>query len=131
MVMLLVALVLVASGQSQEDAILRDFQNPPDSARPRVWWHWMSGNVTKDGIKADLEWMKRSGIAGFQNFDAGLNTPQIVEKRLVYMTPEWKDALKYATTEAGEFPHENLGAEAGIRADPTVKRRARSSSPLE
>jgi len=23
----------------------------------------MSGNVTKDGIKADFEWMKRAGIA--------------------------------------------------------------------
>jgi len=35
----------------------------------------------------DLEWMKRAGIAGVQNSDAGLNTPQIVERRLVYMTP--------------------------------------------
>jgi hypothetical protein len=48
----------------------------------------MKQHVTKEGIKADLEWMKRAGIAGFQNFDAGLNTPRIVEKRLVYMTPE-------------------------------------------
>jgi hypothetical protein len=32
----------------------------------------MSGNITKDGIKADLEWMKRVGIGGFQNFDANL-----------------------------------------------------------
>ena len=71
-----------------------DFLNPPDSAKPRVWWHWMSGNITKEGIKADLEWMKRVGIGGFQNFDAGLNTPQIVEKRLIFMTPEWKDAFQ-------------------------------------
>ncbi len=63
----------------------------------------MSGNVTKEGIKADLEWMKRVGIAGFQNFDAGLETPQIVEKRLVYMTPEWKDAFKYAATLADQL----------------------------
>jgi len=39
--------------------------------------------------------MKRTGIGGFQNFDAGLATPQIVEKRLVYMTPEWKDAFLF------------------------------------
>ena len=39
--------------------------------------------------------MRRSGIGGFQNFDAALQTPQIVEKRLVYMTPEWKDAFQY------------------------------------
>jgi hypothetical protein len=88
---------------SSDDALARGFQDPPDSARPRVWWHWMSGNITKEGIKADLEWMKRVGIAGMQNFDAGLETPQIVEKRLVYMTPEWKDAFKYAATLADEM----------------------------
>jgi hypothetical protein len=88
---------------ASDDALARGFQDPPDGAKPRVWWHWMSGNVTKDGIKADLEWMKRVGIAGMQNFDAGLETPQIVEKRLVYMTPEWKDAFKYAATLADEM----------------------------
>ena len=35
-----------------------------------------------------------SGIAGFQNFDAALQTPQVVDKRLAYMTPEWKDAFR-------------------------------------
>jgi hypothetical protein len=33
----------------------RSFQDPPDSAKPRVWWHWMNGNITKEGIKLDLE----------------------------------------------------------------------------
>ena len=64
---------------------------------PRVWWHWMNGNITKDGIRKDLEWMHRVGIGGFQNFDAALGTPQIVEKRLTYMTPEWKDAFQFTT----------------------------------
>ncbi len=99
--------------QNAGDTLLRGFQNPPDSAKPRVWWHWMSGNITKEGIKADLEWMKRVGIAGFQNFDAGLNTPQIVEKRLVFMTPEWKDAFQYAITLADQ-----LGLEAAIAGSP-------------
>jgi hypothetical protein len=100
-------------GQSTGDALLRGFQNPPDSARPRVWWHWMSGNISREGIKADLEWMKRSGIAGFQNFDAGLNTPQVVEKRLVFMTPEWRDAFQYAATLA-----DKLGLEMAIAGSP-------------
>jgi hypothetical protein len=73
----------------------------------------MSGNITKEGIKADLEWMKRAGIGGFQNFDAGLNTPQIVEKRLVFMTPEWKDAFNYAATLADQ-----LGLEMAIAGSP-------------
>lgn len=82
---------------NKEDAILKAFITPPNEARPRVWWHWMNGNITKDGIRKDLEWMHLSGIGGFQNFDASLGTPQIVEKRLTYMTPEWKDAFLFTT----------------------------------
>src|SRR5208283_3640225 len=103
----------IVSAQNSEDTLLGGFQNPPDSAKPRVWWHWMSGNITKEGIQADLEWMKRVGIGGFQNFDAGLNTPQIVDHRLVYMTPEWKDAFRYAVTMADQ-----LGLEMAIAGSP-------------
>ena len=81
-----------STGQS----LYNEFQNPPKAARPRVWWHWMNGNITKDGIRKDLLWMHKTGIAGFHNFDAGLETPQIVGKRLTYMAPEWKDAFRYA-----------------------------------
>ena len=113
LIMLLLAVALAFYGQTPGDPLLGGFLNPPESAKPRVWWHWMSGNITKEGIKADLEWMKRSGIGGFQNFDAGLNTPQIVEKRLVFMTPEWKDAFQYATTLADQ-----LGLEMAIAGSP-------------
>jgi len=102
-----------AGAQSSGDALERGFKNPPDSAKPRVWWHWMNGNISKDGIKADLEWMKRAGIGGFQNFDAALNTPQVVEKRLAYMTPEWKDAFKYAASLADQW-----GLEMAIAGSP-------------
>lgn len=90
-----------------------DFMNPPESARPRVWWHWMNGNVTQEGIQNDLEWMQRIGIGGFQNFDAALMTPQIVEQRLIYMTPEWKDAFRFTT----EFA-DSLGLEMAIAGSP-------------
>ena len=40
------------------------FENPPKEARPYVWWHWINGNTSKDGIRKDLEWMNRIGIAG-------------------------------------------------------------------
>ena len=58
--------------QTNPDPLKSGFENPPESARPRVWWHWMNGNITKEGIKLDLEWMHRVGLAGFQNFDAAL-----------------------------------------------------------
>lgn len=83
--------------QSSQNALYSNFLNPPNTAKPRVWWHWMNGNITKDGIAKDLKWMKRSGIGGFQNFDAALMTPQIVKQRLTYMTPEWKDAFAFTT----------------------------------
>ncbi len=89
------------------------FKMPPDEAKPRVWWHWMNGNITKEGIRADLEWMKRSGIGGFQNFDAGLTTPKVVDKRLVYMTPEWKDAFRFTAELA-----DSLGLEMAIAGSP-------------
>lgn len=85
------------------DALQASFVDPPASARPRVWWHWMNGNITKDGIRKDLEWMKRVGIGGLQNFDANLTTPQIVDQRLVYMTPEWKGAFRYAASLANDL----------------------------
>jgi hypothetical protein len=111
------ALVLLAAavgfGQSNADALKSGFENPPNGARPRVWWHWMNGNISKEGIKLDLEWMHRVGLGGFQNFDAALETPQVVDHRLAYMTPEWKDAFKYATTLADQ-----LGMEEAIAGSP-------------
>src|SRR5437868_10345826 len=99
--------------QNYPDALKQGFENPPNGARPRVWWHWMNGNITKEGIKLDLEWMHRVGLGGFQNFDAALSTPKLVDQRLVYMTPEWKDAFKYATTLADQ-----LGLEEAIAGSP-------------
>lgn len=104
----------IASAQSKNtDTLYHHFVQPANAAQPRVWWHWMSGNITKDGIRKDLEWMRRSGIGGFQNFDASLMTPQIVEKRLVYMTPEWKDAFRFTTHLA-----DSLGLEMAIAGSP-------------
>ena len=63
---LLLALCLMPLGaQAPADPLKSGFENPPDSARPRVWWHLMNGNITKEGIKLDLEWMRRAGLAGF------------------------------------------------------------------
>lgn len=80
-----------------QNTLQEEFQNPPNEARPRVWWHWMNGNITKDGIQKDLDWMERTGIGGFHNFDANLMTPLVTKKKLVFMTPEWKEAFKFTT----------------------------------
>jgi hypothetical protein len=95
------------------DRLKTEFENPPNSARPRVWWHWMNGNITKEGIALDLEWMHRIGLGGFQNFDASLGTPQVVEHRLPFMTPEWNETFLYATKLA-----DKLGLEMAIAGSP-------------
>ena len=105
--------VTTAATQTKTDPLKSGFENPPEGARPRVWWHWMNGNISKEGIKLDLEWMHRVGLGGYQNFDAALSTPQVVPKRLAYMTPEWKDAFKYAVVLGDQ-----LGLEEAIAGSP-------------
>ncbi|MFC4595859.1 glycosyl hydrolase [Sphingobium tyrosinilyticum] len=98
---------LAADGQAS--SLEQLFRDPPASARPRVWWHWMNGNITADAAAKDLAWLQRIGVAGVQMFDANQKTPQIVEKRLAYMTPEWREVLKRAASEA-----DRLGLEFAI-----------------
>ena len=104
-----------ADGGADGDSsmLYEQFVNPPQEARPRVWWHLMDGNISKDGMKKDILWMNRVGIGGFHLFDAGMATPQIVEKRLIYMDEGWKDAFKYATHLA-----DSLGMEMAVPSSP-------------
>jgi hypothetical protein len=103
-VLLLSTATVLEAGSSEEgrtpDALLDGFLAPPNAAKPRVWWHWMDGNITQKGIELDLEWMQRIGIGGVQNFDVAIATPQRVERRLTYMTPDWKRTFAFAVDEA-------------------------------
>jgi hypothetical protein len=109
----LASVLTCASAQTPADLLSAGFQDPPNSARPIVWWHWMNGNITKEGIRLDLNWMHRVGLGGFQSFDGDSDTPQVVDRRLVYMTPEWQDAFRFATTYG-----EQLGFEQSIASSP-------------
>lgn len=102
---ILAVLTLPAQAQTY-DELVKGFQTPPDEAKPRTWWHWIGSNVTKEGITKDLEWMKRAGIGGFQAFDVSLGMGQTVDKKIVFMTPEWLDAIRHTAAEA-----ERLGLE--------------------
>ena len=89
------------------------FVSPPNSAKPRVWWHWMNGNITLEGIRADLYWMKRVGLGGAHIFDASMNTPVIIPERRTYMSSSWADALRCAVQCADE-----LDLEIGVAGSP-------------
>lgn len=95
------------------DALMRAFQNPPNGARPRVWWHWMNGNISQEGIKLDLDWMHRVGLGGVTIFEGAIRTPQVIPRRLIYMTPDWKKAFEYAVTDA-----RSKGMEVAIASSP-------------
>ena len=56
------------------DPLAEGFRTPPDSAKPWCYWWWLDSNAAKEGITADLEEMKRQGIAGALIFDAGKGT---------------------------------------------------------
>jgi hypothetical protein len=95
------------------DPLVAGFQSPPDSAKPRTWWHWTMSNVTKEGITKDLEWMKRVGLGGFMLADVNAGRGQVVEHKIPYGTPEWYDAVRFAAAEA-----DRLGLEMSIFSSP-------------
>ena len=107
---------LLLAGLSYSQDFRDGFRNPPQEARVRVWWHWMDGNISKEGIRKDIEWMYRSGIGGFHQFDAGGDSMgggvSIVEKK-PYMGESWKEAFRYAIGLA-----DSLGMEVAIASAP-------------
>jgi hypothetical protein len=109
----LLAFVAGAFAQAPADPLVQDFQQPPDSARPRTWWHWTASNVSIEGITKDLEWMKRVGIAGFQLADVNAGGGQTVEKKIAFGTSEWYAAVLHAAVEA-----DRLGLEMTIFSSP-------------
>jgi hypothetical protein len=82
------------------DSLESGFLNPPDSARPQTWWHWMNGNITKEGISADLEAMKQIGLGGatIVNVDCGIPRGSVA-----FMSPEWREDFRFAVQEANRL----------------------------
>src|SRR5665213_1134485 len=78
----------------------KNFQSPPASAAPWVYWYWYHASVSKEGITADLEAMKKSGIEGaylmtIKGADTAYMQPPIEQ-----LTPEWWQMVNYAFNEA-------------------------------
>src|SRR6266404_400639 len=71
----LIVLALKTYAESFSD-LQRGFLHPPDSARPWIFWFWLNGNITSNGITADLEAMKRVGIGGVVIMDVVQGTPK-------------------------------------------------------
>jgi hypothetical protein len=92
------------------EALASGFATPPEEAKPWTWWHWMNGNVTKSGITADLESMKRVGIGGFLVFHVG-QLP--FDGDVKYLSPEWWNLMRFTAEES-----QRLGLRMGFHNCP-------------
>ena len=113
---ILVSLLAVLMTASPDDGskLVNDFREPTRAARPYVWWHWMDGEVSLDGIRKDLLWMDEMGIAGFHQFDAGgVNMPKAAPFKRPYLSEPWKEAFRYAVQLA-----DSLGMEMTVASAP-------------
>jgi hypothetical protein len=90
----------VAGACLRADTLAAGFGDPPLRARPLGWWHWINGNVTKDGIVADLESFKRQGLGGVQVFDVEIYAPKGPVR---YGTENWHDHMQFAMRKAAEL----------------------------
>lgn len=82
----------------QGPGLAEGFVNPPDEAKPRVFWWWLEGNISKEGILTDLTAMKNAGIKGAILFDAGSSSYNKMARTTagpVFMSPEWIDLFHY------------------------------------
>ncbi|RKR84320.1 F5/8 type C domain-containing protein [Mucilaginibacter gracilis] len=85
-----------------DDSPLRQaFIHPPDAAKPWVFWYWIQGAVTREGITADLEAMKEAGIGGAYLMSIkGPANPPLFSPAVNQLTPEWWQMVKFAMSEA-------------------------------
>ena len=92
---------MLPTAQAQdEDPLERTFTHPPELAKPRTWWHWVSGNVSKEGITADLEAMQRIGLGGAQIFTVDQSK---LRGPVKFMSPEWRKLVQHAMKEAARL----------------------------
>ena len=73
------------------------FTHIPDSVETSVYWYWLSGNISKEGVVKDLEAMKKVGINRAFIGNIGLDE----HSKVKMFSDEWWDilhtALKTAT----------------------------------
>ncbi|MBL9217505.1 MAG: hypothetical protein JNG82_03390 [Opitutaceae bacterium] len=109
--LLLSALFITAGLHAQPPGPLeQNFLSPPEAARPWVYWYFMDGNMTREGMTADLEAMRDAGIGGVIFLEVDLGQPR---GPVGFMTPAWREHFAHAVHEA-----ERLGIEVALGSGP-------------
>lgn len=87
------------------------FQSPPASARPWVYWFWLNGNITREGITADLESMQRTGIGGVLIMEVDQGAPR---GPVDFASDDWRALFAHAVREAKRLGLQiNMNNDAG------------------
>jgi hypothetical protein len=104
------ACVVVSPGASAPD-LARGFAQPPPSARPWVYWFWLNGNITREGITADLEAMERVGIGGVLIMEVDQGVPL---GPVPFAGREWRELFAHVVAEANRLGLQvNMNDDAG------------------
>jgi hypothetical protein len=88
------------AGGATPDDLREAFLDPPEAAWPWVYWMVTDGMLTKEGITADLEAMRRVGIRGLIYMECDLFIPKGPVR---FMTPEWRELIEHAEREASRL----------------------------
>ena len=107
----LLAWTAVCPADAQQTRSLRDqFLSPSDEAKPWTFWYWMYGAVSKEGITADLEAMKRAGLGGTYLMPIkGIHEGAQYDGKAQQLTPEWWEMVRFSMEEA-----DRLGLKLGM-----------------
>lgn len=96
---------------AETGALEQRFADPPASARPWVYWFWINGNISKPGITADLEAMKRVGIGGVLWMEVS-GMAWAPDGPVTPASPQWHDCMQWALREC-----QRLGIEFDLSVD--------------
>jgi hypothetical protein len=92
------------------NALKAGFINPPNTAKPGVYWYFMDGNMSKESIKKDLESMKKAGIGNLIFLEVNVGVPR---GAVDFLSDQWQEMFKYAVRES-----ERLGIEITLGIGP-------------
>lgn len=93
---LLTLLAVFSCADSSDQRLEKGFLNPPDSARPGVYWYFMDGNLSKESITKDLVSMKEAGIGYVVYLEVNVGVPR---GKVDFLSEEWKDLFGHAVKE--------------------------------
>ena len=95
------ALEPVRAESGARDRLGEDFRHPPAAARPWVYWYWLYGAVSDEGITADLEAMQRAGLGGAYLMPVKApDGPPLVTPPAVQLSPVFWERVRWAMQEA-------------------------------